>query len=102
MVNSRPGRAPFVRGIRLRIPGVYPALGRSKLPVCANHPLFCQTCAMSVAEGIDLSDQAFWERSAAEREEAFAELRCDAPVSWQPGQSAGTRVPSSQFLVPGS
>src|SRR3954453_10277030 len=82
---------------------------------------------MSVAEGIDLSDQAFWERSAAEREEAFAELRRDAPVSWQrppdsvlvgrkyprrgngqssatptSGQSAGTRIPSSQFPVPSS
>jgi cytochrome P450 len=48
---------------------------------------------MSVAEGIDLSDQAFWQRSAAEREDAFAELRRDAPVSWQ-------RPPDSVLMGP--
>ncbi|MFE2995761.1 cytochrome P450 [Nocardia sp. NPDC059246] len=33
---------------------------------------------------IDLSSKAFWSKTAREREESFAELRADAPVSWQP------------------
>jgi cytochrome P450 len=33
---------------------------------------------------IDLSSRAFWATTAAQREEAFAELRADRPVSWHP------------------
>jgi len=33
---------------------------------------------------IDLSSRAFWSTSAQEREEAFAELRAERPVSWHP------------------
>lgn len=33
---------------------------------------------------VDLSSRAFWSRSAAEREVAFAELRAERPVSWHP------------------
>ncbi len=32
----------------------------------------------------DLSSRAFWSRTAAEREETFAELRAERPVSWHP------------------
>src|SRR5437763_3264991 len=33
---------------------------------------------------IDLSSRAFWSTSAQEREQVFAELRADRPVSWHP------------------
>ncbi|MGA9490461.1 MAG: cytochrome P450 [Mycobacterium sp.] len=33
---------------------------------------------------IDLSSRAFWSASAQEREDAFAELRAQRPVSWHP------------------
>jgi cytochrome P450 len=33
---------------------------------------------------IDLSSRAFWSTTAAQREEAFAELRAERPVSWHP------------------
>jgi cytochrome P450 len=33
---------------------------------------------------IDLSSRAFWSTTAQEREEAFAELRAERPVSWHP------------------
>jgi cytochrome P450 len=33
---------------------------------------------------IDLSSRAFWSTSAQEREESFAELRAERPVSWHP------------------
>jgi cytochrome P450 len=33
---------------------------------------------------IDLSSRAFWSTTAAQREEAFAELRAARPVSWHP------------------
>src|SRR4051812_34998547 len=55
---------------------------------------------MAVAEGIDLSDQAFWQRPTIEREEAFAALRRDAPVSWQrPPDSVlmGPEVPTTGY-----
>jgi cytochrome P450 len=42
---------------------------------------------------IDLSDQAFWQRPATERDEAFAVLRREAPVSWQ-------RPPDSVLMGP--
>lgn len=45
------------------------------------------------ASSIDLSDQEFWRRPAAEREEAFATLRHEAPVSWQ-------RPPDSILMGP--
>lgn len=35
-------------------------------------------------DAIDVSAQAFWSTTAAERERSFAELRADRPVSWQP------------------
>src|SRR5437588_4769007 len=33
---------------------------------------------------VDLSSRAFWSTSAQEREQVFAELRADRPVSWHP------------------
>jgi hypothetical protein len=33
---------------------------------------------------LDISSVAFWRRPFEERDEVFAELRRDAPVSWQP------------------
>ena len=33
---------------------------------------------------LDLSSRAFWSTSAQEREQVFAELRADRPVSWHP------------------
>lgn len=38
---------------------------------------------MSTTAEIDLSAHAFWEQTDAERDEAFATLRREAPVSWQ-------------------
>ncbi|MCV7079506.1 cytochrome P450 [Mycobacterium szulgai] len=35
-------------------------------------------------DAIDLSAQAFWSTTAAERERSFAVLRAERPVSWQP------------------
>lgn len=35
-------------------------------------------------DSVDLSSRAFWSRTAAEREESFAELRRERPVSWHP------------------
>lgn len=35
-------------------------------------------------DAIDVSTQAFWSTTAAERERSFAELRAERPVSWQP------------------
>src|SRR5436309_10092846 len=33
---------------------------------------------------LDLSSRAFWSTSAQQREQVFAELRADRPVSWHP------------------
>jgi cytochrome P450 len=38
---------------------------------------------------IDVSATTFWASTAAEREESFAKLRADEPISWQPPSDGG-------------
>ena len=35
-------------------------------------------------DGIELSSEAFWAKSVRERDESFAVLRRERPISWQP------------------
>jgi cytochrome P450 len=48
--------------------------------------------AVSTDSHVSLSTPAFWALSAAERDAAFAELRREAPVSWQPPTEGGLRL----------
>jgi cytochrome P450 len=47
-------------------------------------PMTATTSAPRAYDPIDLSSRAFWSTSAQEREQVFAELRADRPVSWHP------------------
>src|SRR3984957_15922598 len=47
-------------------------------------PMTATAATPRAYDPIDLSSRAFWSTSAQEREEAFAELRAERPVSWHP------------------
>src|ERR1700719_1278444 len=47
-------------------------------------PMTATAATPRAYDPIDLSSRAFWSTSAQEREESFAELRAERPVSWHP------------------
>src|ERR1700759_2591324 len=47
-------------------------------------PMTATAAAPRAYDPIDLSSRAFWSTSAQEREEAFAQLRAERPISWHP------------------